>query len=151
MQLLTNKTVIHAGTFNGYPLGTAAIVSTIKILERDNGSVYDEMKLKSTKLYNILTNIAASENFPLIYQGPVTCGAYHCCSKELEYPSDYHPDIEIKDIILNSAFQRHGILISSISRIYPNISLNDQDIQWFEDRAGKAISEAKELINELYQ
>ena len=40
MQLLTNKTVIHAGTFNGYPLGTAAILSTIKILERDNGSVY---------------------------------------------------------------------------------------------------------------
>lgn len=151
MQLLTNKTVIHAGTFNGYPLGTAAILSTIKILERDNGSVYEEMESKSAKLYNILTDIAASEQFPLICQGPVTCGAYHCCSKKLEYPSDYHPDIEIKDIILNSAFQKHGILVSSISRIYPNISLNDQDIQWFEDRAGKAISEAKELINELYQ
>ena len=150
MQLLTSKTVIHAGTFNGYPLGTAAVLSTVKILERDNGRAYEDMKLMSEKLHKSLIDIAKNERFPLICQGPVTCGAYHCCSKELEYPSDYHSDIEIKDIILNSAFQRNGILVSSISRIYPNITLNNQDIQWFQDKAGKAIREAKELIDELY-
>ncbi len=151
MQLLTNKKVIHAGTFNGYPLGTAAVLSTIKILERDNGIAYTEMKTQAKKIHSILTKLADEEKFPLICQGPVTCGAYHCCSQELKHPSEYSSDIQIKDVILNAAFQRNGILVSSISRIYPNISLNDKDIKWFEERAGKAIREAKELITELYE
>ncbi len=151
MQLLTDKRVIHAGTFNGYPLGTAAVLSTIKILERDNGIAYTEMKSQSEKLHTLLTKIAAEEKFPLICQGPVTCGAYHCCSEELTRPSEYSSDIQVKDVILNAALQKNGILVSSISRIYPNISLNDKDIQWFEDRARKAILESKKLIDELYQ
>ena len=29
-------------------------------------------------------------------------------------------------------------------------TLSDQDVEWFEERAGAAIREAKELIDELY-
>ena len=61
MQLLTNKKVIHAGTFNGYPLGTAAVLSTIKILERNNGIAYTEMKTQAKKIHSILTKLADEE------------------------------------------------------------------------------------------
>ena len=134
MNLLTEKRVIHAGTFNGYPLGTAAVKATIDILSRDNGFMYTQMK-----------------GLPLVVQGPLLCGAYHCCEKELVTPSEYSEEIQIKDIILNASLQKNGILVSSISRIYPNISLNDSDVAWFEENAGRAIREAKTLINEIYE
>ena len=150
MQLLTEKRVIHAGTFNGYPLGTAAVKATIDILSRDHGAAYEYMKAQAGKIHETLRKIAQAEKFPLVVQGPELCGAYHCCEKELEKPSEYISDIQIKDVILNAALQRNGILVSSISRIYPNITLSDQDVEWFEERAGAAIREAKELIDELY-
>lgn len=150
MQLLTEKRVIHAGTFNGYPLGTAAVKTTIDILTRDHGAAYESMKVQAGNIHEVLRKIAQAEKFPLVVQGPELCGAYHCCEKELEKPSEYTSDVQIKDVILNAALQRNGILISSISRIYPNITLSDQDVEWFEERAGAAIREAKVLIDELY-
>ncbi|WP_313131502.1 aspartate aminotransferase family protein [Anaerocolumna sp.] len=151
MQLLTEKRVIHAGTFNGYPLGTAAVKTTIDILSRDNGVAYESMKEHVDKIYEILRKLAKEEKFPLIVQGPVLCGAYHCCETELKKPSEYTSDIQIKDVILNSALRKNGILVSSISRIYPNITLSRKDVDWFEERAGQAIREAKQLIDELYE
>lgn len=151
MNLLTEKRVIHAGTFNGYPLGTAAVKATIDILSRDNGFMYTQMKEQSKKIHNIMRRIAMEEGLPLVVQGPLLCGAYHCCEKELVTPSEYSEEIQIKDIILNASLRKNGILVSSISRIYPNISLNDSDVAWFEENAGRAIREAKTLINEIYE
>lgn len=150
MQLLTEKRVIHAGTFNGYPLGTAAVKTTLDILSRDNGKVYKNMCKNIERIHRILIDTAKEVNFPLIVQGPPACAAYHCCEKELLFPSEFTEEIQIKDIILNAALQRNGILISSVSRIYPNISLSSDDVSWFERKAEKAIREAKELIDEIY-
>jgi glutamate-1-semialdehyde 2,1-aminomutase len=109
------------------------------------------MKEHVDKIYEILRKLAKKEKFPLIIQGPVLCGAYHCCETELKKPSEYTSDIQIKDVILNSALRKNGILVSSISRIYPNITLSRKDVDWFEERAGQAIREAKQLIDELYE
>ena len=65
--------------------------------------------------------------------------------------SEYSPQIQMKDVILNAALQKNGILISSISRIYPNITLSSKDTAWFQERVGEAIREAKLLIQELYE
>jgi len=113
--------------------------------------VYTQMKKQTEKIHNIMRRIAKEEGLPLVVQGPLLCGAYHCCENELLIPSEYSEEIQIKDIILNAALQRNGILVSSISRIYPNISLNDNDVDWFEEHAGRAIREAKTLINEIYE
>lgn len=150
MQLLTEKRVIHAGTFNGYPLGTAAVKTTLDILSRDNGMAYKNMCKNAERIHRILIDTAKEVNFPLIVQGPPACAAYHSCEKELLFPSEFTEEIQIKDIILNAALQRNGILISSVSRIYPNISLSSDDVSWFERKAEKAIKEAKELIDEIY-
>ncbi len=151
MELLTEKRVIHAGTFNGYPLGTAAVKATIDILSRNNGEVYESMKNTTGKIHEAMRKMAKEEKFPLVVQGPLLCGAYHCCEKELLTPAEYSEEIQIKDVILNAALQRNGILVSSISRLYPNISLNDSDVDWFSEHAGAAIREAKTLIEDLYE
>lgn len=150
MNLLTEKKVIHAGTFNGYPLGTAAIIATIKLLSDNNGEAYKNMEYYVRKIHRVFKEIAFREGLPLIIQGPAFCGAYHCCDQELLSPAEYSADVQIKDVILNAELQKQGILVSSISRIYPNITLNESDVQWFIDHAEGAIRSAKNLINDLY-
>ncbi|HCC36031.1 MAG TPA: aspartate aminotransferase family protein [Ruminococcaceae bacterium] len=149
MSLLTEKKVVHAGTFNGYPLGTAAVKATLEILSRNGGAVYKAMNGMALKMRTILEEEAEKVGLPLITQGPPSCGAYHCCEKVLSSPSEYTANIMMLDAALNSNLASNGILISSISRIYPNISLNDNDVEWFRERVGTALKETKSLYDEL--
>ncbi len=149
MSLLEAKKVIHAGTFNGYPLGLAAVKATLEILSQDNGAVYPKMQEKITAIQNILVQNAAKAGIPLIVQGLPGCAAYHCCEKPLESPSEYSFDILTKDIILNTCMQKHGILVSSMSRLYSNISLTDDDVAWFEKHSVGALQDAAAILEDI--
>lgn len=150
MGLLENKRVIHAGTYNGYPLGAAAVRATFQILSRDGGAVVHEMHRRAEVLHGILTDSAAEVGLPLIVQGPPGLASYHCVEQPLHCPSEYDFEVMSKDIIVATALQRHGVLVSSISRLYPNIQLADADLEYFEDRVPSALREAKALIDEIY-
>ena len=150
MSLLEEKKVIHAGTFNGYPLGSAAIRATLQILSRDNGAVYDNMREKISAIHHILEENAKKAGIALSVQGIPGCGAYHCCEKPLETPSEYNFDVMSKDIILNTCLQKRGILVSSMSRLYANIMLNDDDIAWFETHSMEALRDAAAIFDEIY-
>lgn len=149
MQLLVDKKVIHAGTFNGYTLGTAAIKSTLEILSRDNGATITRMNENIKMIHDIMKKEADAVGLPLVIQGPPGCAAYHCCEEELKNPSEYTFDIMSLDIILNSNLAKNGILVSSVSRLYPNIALDFNDIEWFSKRVGKALYETKEIYDEI--
>ncbi|MDO3410495.1 aminotransferase class III-fold pyridoxal phosphate-dependent enzyme [Saccharibacillus sp. CPCC 101409] len=149
MKLLVDKRVIHAGTFNGYPLGTAAIVATLDILGRDQGRALEAMNDTAGILHDVLLAEAAGAGLPLIVQGPPGCASYHCCNEPLTRTSQYTFELMSLDIILNNKLAQHGILVSSISRMYPNIMLEPRDVAWFRERVGAAIAETKELYDEL--
>ncbi|MNU11213.1 hypothetical protein D3C72_2588920 [compost metagenome] len=53
------------------------------------------------------------------------------------------------DILLNGKLAEHGILVSTLSRMYPNIMLDMKDVAWFSERVPAAIAEMKELYDEL--
>lgn len=150
MSLLEEKRVIHAGTFNGYPLGTAAVKASLQILSRDNGAVYESMNSRISQIHKSLKKNAEKVGIELSVQGPPGCGAYHCCEAPLKSPSEYTFDIMSKDIIINTCLQNNGILVSSVSRLYPNIMLNDEDVEWFDKYSLLALQEAKEIFNEIY-
>lgn len=149
MQLLVDKKVIHAGTFNGYPLGTAAVKTTLEILGRDNGRIIREMNEKVTMIGDIFKAEADKIGLPLVVQGPPGCGAYHCCDEILKDTREYTFDIMSMDIILNNNLARNGVLVSTFSRLYPNISLSMADVEWFKERVVKALVETKEVYDEL--
>src|SRR5699024_6734350 len=119
MQLLVEKKVTHAGTFNGYPLGTAAVKSTFEILSRNNGVILKEMNDHEKQIYHIMENEAKRIGLPLVIQGPPGCTSYHCRDTVIEAASDYTFDDMYLDIVLNDNLAKNGILVSSISRIYP--------------------------------
>lgn len=149
MSLYSDKKVVHAGTFNGYPLGTAAVNATLNILEKDNGIALSNMNEMAEKIHKVLIDEAREAGIPLVIQGHPSCAAFHCCDTQLKSPSEYSIDVMTMDVILNSIMQKHGILISSVSRIYPNISLDNQDIEWFSEHCRSAMKEAKEILQAL--
>lgn len=150
MALLESKKVIHAGTYNGYPLGSAAVKATFTILSRDGGAVLHAMHRRTAELQAILVREAEIAGLPLIVQGPPGVASFHCRETPLTHPGEYDFDLMSKDIIVATALQRHGVLISSISRIYPNAQLSDADLEFFQIRARKALGEAQQSIDEIF-
>lgn len=151
MQLLVDKSVIHAGTFNGYPLGMAAVKTTFELLARNHGQAIKEMNEKMIKIHQILKSAADAINLPLVIQGPLGCASYHCCKEVLKDTKSYTHDIITLDIILNDNLAKNGILVSTVSRLYPNISLCNEDIHWFQERIGRALSDTKEIYDSLIE
>ena len=150
MSLLENKKVIHAGTYNGYPLGSAAVHATFEILSRNNGAALRDMYERTEVLHQILIDSAETVGLPLIVQGPTGLASFHCSPKPLEHPAEYDFEVMAKDIIVATALQRHGVLVSSISRIYPNIQLSDADLEYFDHHVPLALRVAKATIVEIY-
>lgn len=149
MQLLVDKKVVHAGTFNGYPLGTAAIKATLEILGRENGLLISQMNKRVLQIHDIMKREAASVGLPLVIQGPPGCAAYHCRDSILINTLDYTHDVMSFDIILNTKLAENGILVSTFSRLFPNVSINDNDVEWFQDRVCKALLETKAIYDDI--
>ncbi|WP_198587239.1 aspartate aminotransferase family protein [Glycomyces xiaoerkulensis] len=150
MRLLEGKKVIHAGTYNGYPLGSAAVKATFEILSRNDEAVLHRMHDRASELQSILVAAAEAVGLPLIVQGPPGVASFHCCPQPLEHPGQYDFELMGKDIMVATALQRHGVLVSSVSRIYPNAQLSDDDLEFFQVRAEKALGEAKQSIDEIF-
>jgi glutamate-1-semialdehyde 2,1-aminomutase len=150
MKLLESKRVVHAGTFNGYSLGTAGVRATFEILGRDDEAALTGMHRRAEAIHGILRAEAERVGLPLIVQGPPGLASFHCCEKPLEDPSQYDFDLMGKDIILTTALQRHGVLVSTMSRIYTNAQLSDTDVEFFAERAPKALDEAQQQITDIY-
>ena len=70
MDLIGQRKVFSVGTFNGYPLGIAASLATIKILERDNGAVYKHIDHIQKRLTDGLRDISKKHGIPTLIQGP---------------------------------------------------------------------------------
>jgi glutamate-1-semialdehyde 2,1-aminomutase len=151
MQLLVDKSVIHAGTFNGYPLGMAAVKVTFELLSRNQGQAIHQMNENMLKIHQIFKEQADTVDLPLVIQGPPGCASYHCCQHELRDTRAYTYEIMALDIILNDNLAKNGILVSTFSRLYPNISLSQADIQWFEERVRKSLLATKEVYDSLLE
>jgi glutamate-1-semialdehyde 2,1-aminomutase len=65
-----NRGVIGAGTFNGYPLGVTAALTTIKILERDNGAIYRRVDEIQARLTMGLKEICNRHSLPVLLLSP---------------------------------------------------------------------------------
>lgn len=150
MQLLESKRVIHAGTFNGYSLGSAGVKATFEILGRDDEAALHGMRRHAESIHAILTAEAEKVGLPFVVQGPPGLASFHCRETPLETPSQYDFELMSKDIIVTTALQRHGVLVSTMSRLYTNAQLSDVDVEYLAERAPAALADAKQQIDEIF-
>ena len=148
MCLYQRQKVIQGGDHNGYPLGMAAIMTTLKLLFQGAQKNYQLMNKQAQKLKDITLEVSKETDFPIIIQGPALCCSIHCSSRKLETPSDYTQKILAYDVFLNGCLQRNGILVETPLTIYSNLSLSDSDLELYRNGLRKAVEEAKEILEE---
>jgi glutamate-1-semialdehyde aminotransferase len=146
MNLYTKGKVVHAGTFNGYPLGLAAIKATYEIIGNDPGC-YDRMGNVMGKICQSFIGAAKDVGLPMIVQGMPTALVYHSQEHLVDRSEGYTDRVKFCDIIIREVAKRYGLQFSPLSRLYPNLMINDDDVSFFENRIHDVMVNAKQLID----
>jgi glutamate-1-semialdehyde 2,1-aminomutase len=85
MDQLIGSKVVGAGTFNGYPLGVAAALKTIELLEADNGAWYGRVAGIQKRLMEGLREISRARDMSLLIQGFPGLFIIHFTDKEVAF------------------------------------------------------------------
>lgn len=146
MDLYSRGKVIHAGTFNGYPLGLAAIKATFDLVESDPGC-YDRMAGFTQQISDIFVQAANANDLPLVVQGMPTALVYHSQETTVDFSEGYSDKVKFCDIIIREISKRYGIQFSPLSRMYSNLLMSQSDVSFFEERIYDAMANAKQVID----
>jgi glutamate-1-semialdehyde aminotransferase len=146
MQLYTDQRVIHAGTFNGYPLGLAGILATIELLENEPNA-YERMGNILLKIGQSLVDAAKAVDIPMVVQGIPNILVFHSQSEPLIQPEGYDDDTKLRDILITRLCKEYGIQFSPIFRIYSNLLMEESDVEFFQSRIGEAMNEVKKITS----
>jgi len=141
MGLLEDCRVVGAGTFNGYPLGVAGALATLRILERDNGAFYPRLAAIQLRLMQGLHDVGKERGLPLLIQGPT--GVFFCqfIDKEIAYSTR---DLATADHARQEKFRQglfeNGIIIMVRGRWYISGSHTDEDVDRSLEAANRAMA-----------
>jgi len=130
MDLLLQRKVVGAGTFNGYPLGVASALATIKILEEDDGALYKRWDALQDRLTAGLQEIAKRYSIPMLLQEVRGCVFYQFTDLPVAHNmgewmacSDH-----VKQEQLRAKLFDAGALILFRDRWFVNSALTDADV-----------------------
>jgi len=129
MDLVAENKVTAAGTFNGYPLGVAASLATIRILEKDNGAIYRHIDRIQKRLMDGFREIGKRRGIPLLVQGPR--GAFQIAFTDAEVAYTF-AELFASDILklfrIREMLAEEGVLTMRGTRWYMCGSLTDADV-----------------------
>jgi glutamate-1-semialdehyde aminotransferase len=149
MDLYHRQRVVHCGTFNGYPMGLAAVEVTMDLLEEDPGC-YQRMGDYLLEIARSMTDAGKEVGLPLVVQGVPTGLSAHVCAKPLHRAEDYTQDLQTNDGLVKAVCEGHGIQFAPrYFRLYSNLMLNDDDVSFFKARIHEALSEARQVLESL--
>ncbi|CAH9049691.1 Glutamate-1-semialdehyde 2,1-aminomutase [Pseudoalteromonas sp. CIP111854] len=146
MDYYTKGKIIHAGTFNGYPMGLAAIKATFDLIENEPGC-YDRMGGIMSQMADIFVKAAHASDMPLVLQGMPTGMVFHSQNELVDRSEGYTAKVKMCDIIIREICKRYGIQFSPLSRMYSNLMINQNDVSFFEERIYPAMANAKQIID----
>jgi len=140
---LQSGTVLGPGTFNGYPLGMRAALTTLRILERDNGAAYVEMEAVQEELMRGLGDLAEKHGLPMRIQGArgVFFTMFGLDPASVAYTDE---DLEGIDFGLYLKFwagmQQEGVVTLVGGRWYPSIAHTRADVDQTLEAADRVMS-----------
>lgn len=145
MDLYATQQVVHMGTFNGYPLGLAAVRATLKMLSEDPGC-YERMGSWNLEIAKAFVSSAKEAGLPFVVQGVPNALVFHVREKPVVDMVNDGSETQT-DGLITIMSREYGILFSYVSRMYPNLLLSEEDVIFFRERIGDALSNAKKLIH----
>ena len=148
MEGYDDGSVVHGGTFNGYQLGLQAMLTTFQIIQQQPDQ-YEEMIENISRIHRLFLSCAQSIGLELVIQGPPACASFHCANQEIQRIEDLDRKTMIKNDIVRDYLLRNGIYLISFSRMYPNFSLDEEDVAFFESKIERALKQAKRTIDKV--
>ncbi len=140
MDLIANGPVVHAGTLNGNPLALAACNACLKVLSRDGGALYADLRRRSDRLRAGLETILRSELAPVVTQGD---GAVFQV-QFMEHPARNYRGTLAADRQLYSdlglALLDEGIQVLPDGRWYVSAAHSDDDIDATLEAVRRAVA-----------
>lgn len=141
LDLLIQQRVVGAGTFNGYPLGLAASLATIKILEKDGGAFYNRIGKIQNRLTDGLKDIGKKHGLPTLLQGPRGAFLFEFIDKEVAYSVR---ELKAVDATRQTKFRtlllEGGILFFRRGRWYISGGITEADVDKTLECADRAMS-----------
>jgi glutamate-1-semialdehyde 2,1-aminomutase len=129
LDLLLERRVVGAGTFNGYPYGIAASLATLRLLEKNKGAYYKNVDELQKLLTDGLKEISKRRGIPTLVQGPRGVFFLQFIDIEIAYSIR---DLKEADIEKQNRFRtlmaKEGILIMWGGRWYVSSGLTKADV-----------------------
>jgi glutamate-1-semialdehyde 2,1-aminomutase len=131
MDLMLQRKVVGAGTFNGYPLGVASALATIRILEKDGCALYKRWDAQQAKLVAGLKEIARRRGIPVLVQEVRGCLFYQFTDLPVAHNMGEWMAVadHARQERFRSALFEAGILILFRGRWFINSALTDEDVE----------------------
>ena len=141
MDLVLEGMVVGAGTFNGYPLGITAALTTINILERDEGAIYNRVDGIQKRLMEGLHEIGTRRGIQHLIQGCRGAFLFHFIDLEAAWSVR---DLAQADHQLQHKFRvnlaEEGVLIMWGGRWYVSGAVTDADVDRTLEAADRALA-----------
>ena len=143
MDLLLERRVIGAGTFNGYPLATAAALATIKVLEQGDAALYEKRDKLQERLKAGLAEITARRDIPCLIQGEKGTFFTHFLDFDGEMAYSVR---DLAGVDHERGFNSHtrlteeGVITMFGARWYISMALTETDVDETLERADKAFA-----------
>jgi glutamate-1-semialdehyde 2,1-aminomutase len=140
MSLLAARRVTHTGTYNGYPLGLRATITTLGALSRDEFRMSSELATLTRMFAQQLQSLADEHEVPLHINVEGSAMIFHVGSRQVE-PSRYGSLASVLSSgLLARTFQQFGVLTCPISRCYMHAGVSVTDLEFFVERARTAFA-----------
>jgi glutamate-1-semialdehyde 2,1-aminomutase len=129
MELIANRRLVHAGTFNGNPISLAAAQATLDVLDADSGAVLAGIRKAGESLMLGIRGLAKSAGIPILVSG--VGGAFHLAFTARQKMSDYRDtmdsDLEARDRFLEAMLDA-GIYLLPDGRWYVSAAHTGADV-----------------------
>lgn len=121
------KRIIVSGTFNGYPVGAAAGLATLDVLERPG--TYERLFAMGDRITREITAMGQRLSIPLLVggEGPVLQVLFTGESEIVDYGSMFRAD-KHKAFVFGVELIKRGLFVSPYEKIYLSLAHTDDDI-----------------------
>lgn len=144
MKLYESGEVVHGGTYNGYPLGMAAVLTTLNILE--NTDVYKTLSDIGNGLASIIIEEAEKAGLTITARGDGACPLL-CVHLNPTDEYNYFGEIEYyANGLLKTCLALNGVFIAPVCRIFPNLSISVEDMEFFRERSRNAVRDMMVIL-----
>jgi glutamate-1-semialdehyde 2,1-aminomutase len=144
MDLIPEKRVVHAGTFNGNPISLAAARATLRVLNARGGAALRSVRQLGERLMEGIRHLAAEAKIPFLING--VGSAFHLSFTERaemrEYRDTLDADTQMRDVFLEAMLQE-GVYLLPDGRWYVSAAHTVTDVEFTLRTARKAMAQVK--------